>query len=84
MKKNIEAFIQNWISEKNEIPVGDIHVDENFFQAGYIDSLAMFRLLFDIETEFNIEIDQNTLFSSTLTTISGLSNTISQTCHTTK
>ena len=79
MNENIENFIQNWISEKNEIPIEDIHLDQNFFQAGYIDSLAMFRLLFEIETEFDIDIDQNEIFSNTLVTISGLAETISNT-----
>jgi acyl carrier protein len=50
---------------------------EHMFQAGYLDSLGLFRLIFDVESEFGVELDQNRLFSSGATDIDALSEVMS-------
>ena len=70
--KKIATFISQWLADQKGFSVEDINFDENIFQTGLIDSLGMFRLLFEIEKEFNLELNQNELFNNAQPTIHSL------------
>lgn len=72
----IEKFIVNWLELNSEYEAKNILLDENVFQVGYLDSLSMFRLLFDIETEFSLEIIQETFFQTNPCSIKDIAKAI--------
>ena len=69
MEDRMIKFIQNWISESKGIDQENIKLTENIFQVGYVDSLGLFRLIFEVESQFDIEVRQDDLFSSGATSI---------------
>ena len=71
----IREFIQQWIM-RNAIqpPLSQAELlDQNLFAQGYIDSLAMFRLILELEVNFKKPIDQAHFFSEAQPTISSMS-----------
>lgn len=66
---DIEQFILQWIADHKGLSVNELDVDTHFFQAGWIDSLGMFRLIFDLETHFDCQLEQNQLFCAAQPTI---------------
>ncbi len=79
MDKNcIVDFMLNWVSERKQIKVHLINPDENIFTSGYVDSLGMFRLIFDVETAFDVEFNQAVLFSSGATSFNAIAEAMLQ------
>jgi len=75
-KENIAAFICQWIAKQKGLNTDDIDVDENFFQAGWVDSLGMFRLIFELEGEFNCTLDQSALFCNAYPSVNMLADQV--------
>lgn len=78
IKTQVSKFIKNWIAEHKGLDAETLDTEEHMFQAGYLDSLGLFRLIFDVESEFDVEFDQNQLFCSGATDIDALSEAMSQ------
>jgi len=64
-----EIFLVNYISEKNSIDREIIDISSNIFDSAYIDSIGLFTLLVELEEEFGIEIDLDSIKSSDVSTI---------------
>lgn len=77
MDKYID-FLIKWISEKNGFDEKDIKISVNMFENGYIDSLGLFGLLIDLETNFGITFDENDILDSGASTIEGLAKILSK------
>tara|TARA_B100000212_G_scaffold209241_1_gene157986 strand:+ start:23459 stop:23704 length:246 start_codon:yes stop_codon:yes gene_type:complete len=68
------AEISLWITQWFESSSGEnIDLEENFFEAGLIDSFGVIELVEEIENEFNIKFDQIDFQNRGFPTISGLS-----------
>lgn len=66
--------ISLWITQWFETSSGEnIDIEENFFEAGLIDSFGVIELIEEIENEFNIKFDQIDFQNRDFPTISGLS-----------
>ncbi|WP_024851375.1 acyl carrier protein [Hydrogenovibrio kuenenii] len=78
-KEQVVEFIKNWIAEHKGLDIEALDKDEHMFQAGYLDSLGLFRLIFDVESEFDVEFDQSELFCSGATSIDSLGDAMAQT-----
>lgn len=74
MKQRIASFIKDWIAEHKGLDVDTLDSQEHVFQSGYLDSLGLFRLIFDVESAFDIEFDQSKLFESAATSIDALAD----------
>ncbi|AOH47352.1 hypothetical protein BCS37_02345 [Selenomonas sp. oral taxon 920] len=54
------------------------HLDENFFDLGYIDSFAFITLMSDIEDEFGVSFDNDRFQDRAFSTIRGLAKALAE------
>lgn len=78
IKLQIVGFVKQWMAENKGLEAEALDIKEHMFQAGYLDSLGLFRLIVDVEAEFGVELDQDQLFCSGATDIDSLSEVMSQ------
>ncbi len=50
--------------------------DVHLFEAGYLDSLSLVRLIAFVEADFTVQLDKKQLFSEEFTTINGIASLI--------
>lgn len=72
-------WVVNWFvvhgTEEAEL---NAHLDENFFDLGYIDSFAFITLMSDIEDEFGISFDNDRFQDRSFSTVRGLANALAE------
>lgn len=54
------------------------HLNENFFDLGYIDSFAFITLISDIEDEFGVSFDNDRFQERAFSTIQGLAKALEE------
>lgn len=73
MKSNdIVETIVHLVAQRANLDLSAISCDLNFFEEGWVDSLAMFRLILDIEKAIGIKLPMYETCLDNLTTINGL------------
>ena len=76
--ENIKDFIIAYVEHKGKMPE-NIDLDAfDFVKSGYIDSIAMFKFVVELEEEFDIEISDEEMMMPQLATIGGLTSFISE------
>ncbi len=66
IKQKIILFFQEKTGKK------ELELDVNYFDEGYIDSLAVIELIAFLENEFNIQLSQDDFIDRRFSTINGL------------
>lgn len=74
----VEKFIIDRIQVKDKIPEDCDHTKFDYVKEGYIDSIGLMKYIIDIETEFDIEIEENEILMPEFRTIKGIINLIEQ------
>ncbi len=71
-------WIINWFNKEKSISVEELkqNTEINYFENGYINSLAFVNLLVDIETEFGISLENDDFADEKFFTLSGTANAI--------
>ena len=71
-------WVINWFSENGKVSSDEIrnHLDDNYFELGYIDSFAFIMLIMAIEEELNTSFDNDRFQDRSFSTINGLVNAI--------
>ena len=66
--------IETFVRETFAVAAGDPHfgLDQDLFEAGYVDSIGLAELLAWIEERFGIEVPEDDLVSDEFTTIDGM------------
>jgi acyl carrier protein len=77
MKETIKKFIVDYIEKKGKLPAGADLDSFDFVASGYIDSLALFKFVVDLEAEFGIEITDEEIALPEFRTIGGAAALIS-------
>ncbi len=74
MNSNIREWVLAWFEENGSVgrEVLEANPDENYFNAGYIDSFVFISLIDDIEDEFGVEFDNDQFTDRSFATINGL------------
>tara|TARA_Y100000768_G_C23630894_1_gene519482 strand:- start:330 stop:569 length:240 start_codon:yes stop_codon:yes gene_type:complete len=72
-RNEIALWIVKWFESYHE---QSLEIEENFFEAGLIDSFGVIELIEDIENEFNITFDQIDFQNRDFPTVAGLSEII--------
>ncbi len=70
-------FIKKWIFKKTGIERKDISLDKHIFENGYVDSIGLFSLVFELEDEFKIQISDDDLMDDRIKSINGICKLIS-------
>lgn len=75
---NYLEWVINWFVENGEVSNEEIrnHLDENYFELGYIDSFAFIMLISAIEDELGVSFDNDMFQNRSFSTINGLVNAI--------
>ncbi len=79
---DIARVLVEFIVHEFHVPVndGDFGRDVHLFDAGYVDSLGLVRLIAFVESTFQLQLEQTQLFSSDFTTIHGMARLIAAAC----
>ena len=74
MRNDIKEWVIAWFEENSSVSreVLEANLDENYFNAGYIDSFVFISLIGDIEEEFEVEFDNDQFTDRSFATINGL------------
>lgn len=72
--KEVAQTLRSWIEKTSRSVLTD---DENFFEAGHIDSLEAINLVERIEQEFGIRFENREFQDRRFVTVSGLAEIIS-------
>ncbi len=69
--KKVEVFLKEWLSDRSGISTKEIDVENNMFEAGYVDSLGVFGLILELENEFHVEFSEEDMLDMRLSTVEG-------------
>ena len=74
MERNIREWLLDWFEQNSSVSrdVLEENMDENYFNAGYIDSFVFISLIDEIEDEFEVEFDNDQFTDRSFATINGL------------
>ena len=74
----IATKLKAFVAADSQVPLddGDFTCDVHLFEAGYLDSLSLVRLLAFVEADFTVQLDETQLFSEEFTTINGIASLI--------
>lgn len=64
------AWLQDWFAQR--APALNLTLDENYFNAGAIDSLGVIELVEDVETAFSLSFTPEDFQDRRFTSIAGL------------
>lgn len=71
--EQVQSFITGYLANRRGLDPSSLDVDANLFASGYVDSLGVFNLLFELENEFGVRFTPESLSSEQVTTIRSLS-----------
>ncbi len=71
----VDWFIQNTHATQEDILA---HLDDNYFEAGWMDSLKFIGFLTALEDNFNVEFDNSAFQDRAFSSISGLAKMIDE------
>jgi acyl carrier protein len=74
-RQDIANRLEEFIRRTGEVDAGDIGFgrDVHIFEAGYLDSLGVVRLIAHLESTYALEFTDEELFDPRFTTIDGMS-----------
>lgn len=76
MREEVKKYIVDYIEKKGKLPE-DVDLDAfNYVSTGYLDSLAVFKFVIDIEFKYDIEFSEEDLMVPEIKTIGGMADII--------
>jgi acyl carrier protein len=78
MPDDIEAYLIKQIEKKSRLPDGCDHTVYDYIDAGHVDSVGIIKFVVDIETRFDIELDDADIESKAFRTLDGLKGIITR------
>lgn len=76
--EGIAGAVERFLRSAFRIPDrdGSFHRDAHLFESGFVDSTGAIELIAFLESTFNVELQEEDLFSDEFTTINGISGVI--------
>ena len=71
----VDYFIKNCDAKEDDVKA---NLDENYLQAGYIDSFQFIKMVSEIEEKFGVEFDNDWFEDKNFSTVNGLSRIIEE------
>lgn len=71
-------WLLRWFAENRDIALAESqkHLDENFFELGYIDSFGFIMLIASVEEELHISFDNDQFQDRSFSTIRGFADAL--------
>ena len=69
---SVFEYVCGLIQKKSKFPANCIIDELNYIDTGYVDSIAIIKLVLDIEVKFDIEISESDMLSPQFRTVGGL------------
>ena len=80
MKNEIEKWLVCWFCNNSSIEEAEVtsHINDNYFELGYVDSFGFLSLIVDIQEKYGIELNNDDFNEIGFNTIDGLAIIISK------
>lgn len=80
MQDDIAAKIKGFVESRQRVAPDDerFTLDVHLFEAGYVDSIGTVELVAFVEETFEIEFDEDQLFSEEFTSIRGIAGIVAE------
>lgn len=71
-------WVLDWFAKNRDIDLEEAkhHLDENFFELGYIDSFGFIMLISAVQERFNITFDNDQFQDRSFATLKGFANAL--------
>ena len=78
MKKEIQKWLVDWFSKNSSTNEEEVlsHIDDNYFELGYVDSFGFLSMIVDIQEKYEVELNNDDFTGQGFITINGLSELI--------
>lgn len=73
---DIEAWLVGWFEDKSKINKNDISLSDSYFEQNLVDSFGVIELIDDIETNYEVQLNESHFQDRDFVTIKGLANII--------
>ena len=73
MEQEIRAWVLDWFQKQSHVPLTELenHMDENYFECGYMDSFAFIELVADTEARWGITFANDQFLNRSFATLAG-------------
>lgn len=78
-KEQVKEWLASWFADRAGISADEVkeHLDDNYFDLGYIDSFGFIELLDAVETEYGVQFDNEQFEDRSFATITGMAEIVS-------
>lgn len=78
MNKEIQKWLVDWFSKNSSTNEEEVllHLDDNYFELGYVDSFGFLSMIVDIQEKYDVELSNDDFIGQGFSTIKGLSELI--------
>lgn len=78
MKIEIQKWLVDWFSKNSSTSEEEVlsHLNDNYFELGYVDSFGFLSMIVDIQEKYDIELNNDDFTGQGFSTINGLSELI--------
>lgn len=77
-KQDVRNFLIDFIQRSHSLPKDDEIDSIDLFAAGYVDSMAVIRLVVELESMFDVRIEEEDIVSAAFKTVAGIANLVEQ------
>ena len=70
-------WLVEWVAAHQGLPPAQIDPAANLFDSGYVDSLGIYRLLFELSEAAGVEIDIESVLERAAPTLTGIAEAVS-------
>jgi len=74
--QDVRNFLIDFIQRSHSLPKGDEIDSIDLFATGYVDSMAVIRLVVELESMFDVRIEEEDIVSTAFRTVAGIANLV--------
>ena len=76
MNALVKSFVMDFIEKKGPLPA-DVDLDQfDYMDSGHVDSMRLLKFIIELETEFDVDIEEDEIEDPAFRTVGGLVETV--------
>ena len=60
-QQQMVVWLKQWVAQRQQMPIEQVGVEGDLFAQGYVDSLGIWRMLFELSQQLNRPLDMDAL-----------------------
>ncbi|HIQ39649.1 MAG TPA: acyl carrier protein [Sulfurivirga caldicuralii] len=60
-QQQMVAWLRQWVAQHQQVPIEQVDMDADLFAQGYVDSLGIWRMVFELSQQLNRPLDMDAL-----------------------